>query len=46
MCLKYREEVTNPPTQVNLIDDDYGTVFELYLFVREVYGVLEYFLSF
>jgi len=24
MCLKIKEEVTYPPPQVNLIDDDYG----------------------
>jgi hypothetical protein len=50
MCLKCREEFTNPRAQVNLIDDNYGIVFELYLFVtnikREVHGVLESFLFF
>jgi hypothetical protein len=48
--VKCREKVTNPLAQTNLIDDDYGIVFELYLFVtnikREVYDVLESFLSF
>jgi hypothetical protein len=47
MCLKCREEVTNPPTQVNFIDDCYnGIVFELSLFTtnikKEVFGVLEF----
>ncbi len=50
MCLKYQEEVTNPPIKVNLIDDDYGIVFELSLFAtnikKEICGVLESFLSF
>ncbi len=30
MCLKFREEITNPSTLVNLIDDDFGIVFESY----------------
>jgi hypothetical protein len=34
MCLKLKEEVTNPPTQVNLIDDDYGIILELFSFVN------------
>jgi hypothetical protein len=46
MCLKCREEVTNLPPQVNLIDDDFEIAFELFLFVKEVCGVLESFLSF
>jgi hypothetical protein len=50
MCLKFREEITNPSTLVNLIDDDFGIVFQLFLFVsnirRKVCGVLDSFLSF
>jgi hypothetical protein len=50
MCLRCKEEFTNPHAQVNLIDDDYGIAFELYLFVtnikKEVHGVLDSFLSF
>ncbi len=46
MCLKWWEEVTNPPTQVSLIDDDFGIGFELILFVinitKEVYDVMEH----
>jgi hypothetical protein len=45
-----KEEITNPPTQVNLIIDDYNIVSKLSLFVtnikKEVCGVLESFLSF
>ncbi len=48
--LKNREEVTYPPLQVNLIDDDYGIGFELSLFVtnikKKVCDVLESFFSF
>ncbi len=36
MCFKNKEEVTYPPPQVNLIDDDYGIAFELYLFVTNI----------
>jgi hypothetical protein len=42
-------EVTNPPPQVNLIDNDFGNVFELSLFatnIREVRNVLESILCF
>jgi hypothetical protein len=43
MCLKWWEEVTNPPTQVSLIDDDSRIGFELTLFAtnikKENYGV-------
>jgi hypothetical protein len=43
-------EITNPPTEVNLIIDDYNIIFEFSLFAtnikKEVCGVLEYFLSF
>jgi hypothetical protein len=51
MCLKCREKVTNPPTQVNFIDDCYnGIVFELSLFTtnikKEVVGVLDFSFSF
>jgi hypothetical protein len=50
MCLKCREEVTNPHAIVNLIDDDSKIAFELLLFdiniKKEVCGVLESFLSF
>jgi hypothetical protein len=47
MCLKCRKNVTNPLAQVNLIDDDLGIAFELFLFAtninmkKEVCGVLE-----
>ncbi len=48
LCVKFKEEITNPSTLVNLIDDDYGIVFELSLFVsdirREICGVLDSFL--
>ncbi len=30
MYSKFREEVTNPLAQVNLIDDDYGIIFEFF----------------
>jgi hypothetical protein len=50
MCLKCREEVTNPLAQVNLIDDDFRIAFELTLFAinikKKVCDVLELFLSF
>jgi hypothetical protein len=50
MCLKCREEVTNPHAQISLIDDDFGIAFELFLFdtniKREACGILESFLSF
>jgi hypothetical protein len=49
MCLKFREEITNPSTLVSLIDDNFGINFELSLFAsnikKEVYGVLNSFLS-
>jgi hypothetical protein len=45
MCLKCKEEVTNPLAQVNLIDDDFVMAFELTLFAinikKEVCDVLE-----
>jgi hypothetical protein len=48
VCLKCKEEVINPPTQVNLIYDDYGNIaFELFLFAtnikKEVCDLLESF---
>jgi hypothetical protein len=50
MCLKCREYITNPFTQVNLIDDDYGIAFVLSLFItnihKEVCDVLKNFPSF
>jgi hypothetical protein len=50
MCLKLREEITNPSTLVNLINDDYWITFGLFLFAsnirREVCGVLDFFLYF
>jgi hypothetical protein len=36
MCLKFREEITNPFAPVNLIDDDFGIVFELSLFASNI----------
>jgi len=48
--LKCRETVTNPPTKVNLIADNFVIAFELFLFAinikREVCDVFEYFFSF
>lgn len=45
MCLKFKENFTNPLTQVNLIDDDFKISLELSSFAlvikREVCGVLE-----
>jgi hypothetical protein len=50
MCLKFREEITNPSAPINLIDDEFGIAFELSLFTsnirREICGVLDYFFSF
>jgi hypothetical protein len=48
MFLKCNEEVTNPPTQVNLFYDDYGNIaFQLFLFAtnikKEVCDLLESF---
>jgi hypothetical protein len=49
MCLKFREEITNPSIVVSLIDDDYEIAFKLSLFASnikgEVYCVLDFFLS-
>jgi hypothetical protein len=50
MCLKFKEETINPSAQVSLNNDDSGVAFKLSLFAsnikREVYGVLDFFLSF
>jgi len=50
LCLKFKEEITNPSTLINSIDDDYGIAFELSLFVsnirRKVCGVLDFFFPF
>jgi len=50
MCLKFKKVVTNPPTQVNLINDDFGIASEWSLFIintmSEVCDVLKSFLSF
>jgi hypothetical protein len=50
MSLKFKEEIINTSTLINLIIDDFGIAFELSLFVskirREVCGVLNFFLSF
>jgi len=47
ICLKFKEEITNPSTPVILIDDDLWIIFELFLFTsnnrREVCGVLDFF---
>jgi hypothetical protein len=47
-CVWKKEEITNPSTQVDLIDDDYKIVFELSLFAinikREFYGIIKSFL--
>ncbi len=45
MCLKLKEEITNPSALINLIVDDFRITFEWYLFPltnikREVCGVL------
>jgi hypothetical protein len=49
MCLKCKEEVTNPLAQVSLIDNDYIIAFELFMFAtnikKEICDVLEPFLS-
>ncbi len=48
MCLKFKEEFTNPLAQIHLIDD--GVVLKLVLFAsnmkKEIYVNLESFLSF
>jgi len=36
MCLKFKEEITNPFALVNLIDDDYEIAFELFLFTSNI----------
>jgi hypothetical protein len=49
-CVWKKEEITNPSTQVDLIDDDYKIVFELSMFAlnikREIYGIIKSFLYF
>jgi hypothetical protein len=49
ICLKCKEKITNPfAWAINLIDDDFGIVFEFSLFTsnikREICGVLDPFL--
>jgi hypothetical protein len=48
MCIKCRKIFTNPLAQINLIDDDYGIAFDLFLFTtnikKEVSRVLKSFL--
>jgi hypothetical protein len=50
MCLKFKEEIINPSTLVNLINDDFEIIFELFWFAsnikREFCGVLDSFLPF
>jgi hypothetical protein len=36
LCLKFRKKLKNLPTQVNLIDDDFGIVLELFLFASNI----------
>jgi hypothetical protein len=36
MFLTCKEEVTNPPTQVSLVDNDFGIVFGLSLFATNI----------
>jgi len=47
MCFKCKEEVTNPLAQINLIENDYGIAFELFLLAinikRKVYGTFKSF---
>jgi hypothetical protein len=43
MCLKCKEEATNPLAQISLIDDDSAIAFELffcYQIKMEIFGVL------
>jgi hypothetical protein len=50
MCLKFKEEIINPSTPINLINDDYGITVELFLFAsnikKKVSSVLDSFLFF
>jgi hypothetical protein len=50
MCLKYREEITNPPTPINLTSDDFEIAFELSLFVinikKDICNVFKSYFSF
>ncbi len=47
MCLKFKEDIINPFSLVNLINDDFGIAFELSFFAsdirKEVYNVLDFF---
>jgi hypothetical protein len=47
MCLKLKEEITNPFALINLINGDFGIAFELSLFTsnikKEVCGALDFF---
>jgi hypothetical protein len=47
LCLKFRKKIKNLPTQVNLIDDDFGIVLELFSFASNIkmkfFDVLESF---
>ncbi len=51
MCLKCKEEITNPPTQVSLIDDDFGIVFEFFYLLSILFfklcffGIVPFFLK-
>jgi hypothetical protein len=36
MCLKCREKITNPPTQISLIDDDFRITLELSFFITNI----------
>jgi hypothetical protein len=38
MWLKLKEQIINPCTLVNLIDDDFKIAFELYLFASNIKG--------
>jgi hypothetical protein len=50
MCFKFREELTNPPIPVNLINDDYRIVLEFillaYNIIMEICVILESFFLF
>jgi len=47
MCLKCKEKITNLLAQISLIDDDFGIILDLSLFItnikKEVCGVLKLF---
>jgi len=40
MCLKFKEKITNPLAQINLIDDDFGITLELFLLLATSKGSL------